>query len=85
QKARLYGGKAAAIVTELAERLAAVSPTGPGNKYRREKLFEIHRYLASRPSAMDYRALRRADLELGTGPVEGAIKNLMYRRMDHGG
>ncbi|MFN7696651.1 MAG: hypothetical protein ACK5U8_02045, partial [Deltaproteobacteria bacterium] len=27
----------------------------------------------------------RADLELGTGPVEGAIKNLMYRRMDHGG
>lgn len=85
QKARLYGGKAAAIVTELAERLAAVSPTGPGNKYRREKLFEIHRYLASRTAAMDYRALRRADLELGTGPVEGAIKNLMYRRMDHGG
>jgi hypothetical protein len=22
---------------------------------------------------------------VGTGPVEGAIKNLMYRRMDHGG
>lgn len=34
---------------------------------------------------MDYAELLERDLELGTGPVEGAIKNLMGRRMDHGG
>ena len=34
---------------------------------------------------MNYQELLQRDLELGTGPVEGAIKNLMGRRMDHGG
>jgi len=34
---------------------------------------------------MNYAELRRRDLELGSGQVEGAIKALMYRRMDQGG
>ena len=34
---------------------------------------------------MNYDELIKRDLELGTGPVEGAIKNIMGRRMDHGG
>jgi hypothetical protein len=34
---------------------------------------------------MNYGELRRQDLELGSGQVEGAIKALMYRRMDQGG
>jgi hypothetical protein len=29
--------------------------------------------------------LRAQDLELGSGQVEGAIKAIMYRRMDQGG
>jgi hypothetical protein len=52
QKTRLYGGKAAAIVTDS----RSDSLRSPGNK--REALRAL-----SRISAMDYRALRRADLE----------------------
>jgi hypothetical protein len=32
-----------------------------------------------------YDTLPARDLELGAGPVEGAIENLMDKRMDHGG
>jgi hypothetical protein len=34
---------------------------------------------------MNYDELVARDLEIGTGPVEGAIKHIMHRRMDHGG
>jgi hypothetical protein len=85
QKEALYAGRAAAIVAEFDEQLASIPRTGPGNKFRREKLTEIRGYIEKRVQHMTYDALRRQDLELGTGAVEGAIKNLMGRRMDHGG
>jgi hypothetical protein len=85
QKDALYAGDAAKIVAELDRRLARTPRTGPGNKFRREKLGEIREYLAKRLPLLNYDELLARDLELGTGPVEGAIKNLMYKRMDHGG
>jgi hypothetical protein len=85
QKDALYAGNAVEIVAELDRQLARIPRTGPGNKYRREKLTEIRGYIHKRLGGMNYRELMTRDLELGTGPVEGAIKNLMYKRMDHGG
>ena len=85
QKTKLYAGKARAIVAELDRHLAQIALTGPGNKYRRKKLTEVSAYLAKRVHNMNYGELRRQDLELGSGQVEGAIKALMYRRMDQGG
>lgn len=85
QKDALYAGDAAKIVAELDHQLAHIPRTGPGNKYRREKLGEVRAYIDKRVAMMDYAKLLERDLELGTGPVEGAIKNLMGRRMDHGG
>lgn len=85
QKDALYGGRAWEIVAELDRQLARIARTGPGNKFRREKLGEIRAYIGKRVARMNYDELIDRDLELGTGPVEGAIKNLMYRRMDHGG
>ncbi len=85
QKDALYGGRAAAIVAEFEQQLASIPRTGPGNKFRREKLDEIRSYIDKRIQNMTYDNLLRQDLELGTGAVEGAIKNLMGRRMDHGG
>jgi hypothetical protein len=85
QKDALYEGHAAAIVAELDGQLARIPRTGPGNKYRRTKLTEIRNYIQNRLPCMTYGDLLREDLELGTGPVEGAIKNIMGRRMDHGG
>lgn len=85
QKDALYGGRAPAIVAELDRRLDATPKTGPGNKYRREKLAEVRTYLEKRLDMLHYDALLARDLELGTGAVEGAIKNLIHKRMDHGG
>jgi hypothetical protein len=85
QKDALYAGRAAAIVAELDQQLASIARTGPGNKFRREKLTEIRSYIEKRVLHMTYDDLRRQDLEIGSGAVEGAIKNLMGRRMDHGG
>ena len=85
QKDTLYAGKAAEIVAELDRQLARIARSGPGNKFRREKLSEIRAYIDKRKRGMNYQELLQRDLELGTGPVEGAIKNLMGRRMDHGG
>lgn len=85
QKDALYEGNAAAIVAELDQQLAHIARTGPGNKFRRTKLTEIRNYIHNRLPYMNYGDLLRRDLELSTGPVEGAIKNIMGRRMDHGG
>lgn len=84
-KDALYAGKASEIVAEFEQRLAQIAKTGPGNKYRREKLADIGAYLDKRIPNMTYDDLIARDLEIGTGAVEGAIKNLMYKRMDHGG
>lgn len=85
QKTKLYAGKARAIVAELDRNLARIPLTGPGNKFRRKKLTDVRAYLDKRLSSMNYGELRRLDLEIGSGQVEGAIKALMYRRMDQGG
>jgi hypothetical protein len=85
QKDALYAGDAAKIVAELDGELKRIARTGPGNKFRREKLGEIREYIAKRANLMNYDRLIEGDLELGTGVVEGAIKNLIHKRMDHGG
>jgi len=85
QKTKLYAGKARSIVAELNHHLARIPITGPGNKFRRQKLADVRTYIAKRVRAMNYGDLRRRDLEIGSGQVEGAIKSLMYRRMDQGG
>jgi hypothetical protein len=85
QKTKLYAGKARSIVAELDRHLARIALTGPGNKFRRKKLTDVRTYIDKRVRSMNYGELRRRDLEIGSGQVEGAIKALMYRRMDQGG
>ena len=56
--------------------------TSPGKSKR---LGEILRHMEKRVPCMNYRELIAADLEIGTGAVEGAIKNVIGKRCDHGG
>jgi len=85
QKDRLYGGDVEAIIAELCQRRHAIAPTGPGNKGKRDRLFGVIRYLEKRVSKMPYDKLIKLDLELGSGAVEGAVKNIIGKRCDHGG
>ena len=85
QKERLFDDEADKVVAEMCKRLDAIPKRGPGNKGRRERLSVSIRYISKRLANIHYGALRRRDLEIGTGAVEGAIKHVIGRRCDHGG
>ena len=85
QKQLLYSGKEALVVLRMKRRYQALPETGPGNKGRRERLRSAYRYLEKRLPQMNYQALADQDLELGSGMVEGAVKNLVGARFDSGG
>ena len=85
QKDRLYRGQAAKVVHEIGRRLDAVPKTGPGNKGKRDRLHNIHGYLNKRLQQLNYDELIAQDLEIGSGMIEGGVKNVIGKRCDHGG
>lgn len=85
QKDRLYGGRPEEVVAEMQARLDAIPKTGPGNKGKRSRLGTSLRYLEKRLDMMPYDELIASDLEIASGQVEGAVKNIIGKRCDHGG
>jgi hypothetical protein len=82
QKGRLRRGLVVPVLGELRRRHVAIPKTGPGNKGRRERLAKVIKYLDDHAHRMPYAALRRDDLDIGTGAVEGAVRNLVGLRLD---
>jgi hypothetical protein len=82
QLRRLRRGRVAELLTELSRAYATIPKTGPGNKGRRKRLLDIMLYLAEHKQRMRYAELRRDDLDIGTGAVEGAVRNLVGMRLD---
>lgn len=82
QKRRLRSGLAVCVLNELRRRRLEISKTGPGNKGRRERLRKVINYLDEHEPRMRYAELRRDDLDIGTGAVEGAVRNLVRLRLD---
>ena len=85
QRERLYRGHLRLVLVELHDKLDAIPKTGPGNKGKRERLEGVIRYLEKRADKMNYDELLDHDLEISSGCVEGAIKNIIGKRCDHGG
>jgi hypothetical protein len=81
----IYQGKAIKVVGLLAEALAGIPKTGPGNKGKRERLESNRDYLFNRIDQMNYDWLRRQDLEFASGNVEGAVNHVIAKRFDSGG
>jgi len=52
---------------------------------RYERLDKIANYLDKRVKMMSYDELRKMDLELGSGMVEGAVRYVVSQRFDEGG
>jgi hypothetical protein len=82
QQRRLRRGKLAEMHRVLTDAFAKVPKTGPGNKGRRKRLLAIMKYLSEHQRRMRYAELRREDLDIGTGAVEGAVRNLVGLRLD---
>ena len=85
QRKRLYAGRIHLVLRELRARLDATPKTGPGNKGKRTRLELVLNYLTKRTDQMRYDEWVAQDLEVASGPVEGAIKYLIARRFDQGG
>jgi hypothetical protein len=70
------------VITTLSACYASIPKTGPGNKGRREKLLDVLTHLSKHRHRMHYHALRRDDLDIATGAIEGAVRNLVRMRLD---
>lgn len=82
QKDRLRKGEVDAVLDELRERLAAIPRTGPGNKGRRGRLAQVLGYVEKNRERLPYAAFLDDGLDIGSGAVEGAIRNLVRVRLD---
>lgn len=82
QKSRLRQRFAFAILDDLCKEQRAIPKTGPGNKGRRRRLGKVIQYCQEHAPRMRYAPLRSDDLDIGTGAVEGTVRNLVGLRLD---
>lgn len=82
QKRRLRNGRLGEVIEELRRALDATAPTGPGNKFRREVLDSVLGHFQQNAHRMRYAHLRRMDLDISSGVVEGAVRHLVGVRLD---
>ncbi|MBX3126101.1 MAG: transposase [Polyangiaceae bacterium] len=71
-----------AVLAALSAALAATPRTGPGNKGKRKRLAATLNHLTHQRHRMRYGRFRREDLPIGSGVVEGAVRNLVGMRLD---
>jgi hypothetical protein len=81
-KTLLRRGHVDAMLQNLIRAFMDIPKTGPGNKGRRERLGEVIEYLTAHRERLRYHELRRDDLPIATGVIEGAIRNLVRVRLD---
>ena len=65
--------------------MRGVSPRGRGTKEKRKVLKQVIAYLEARVTLMDYGRLRKDDLVIATGVVEGAARYVVGERLDNSG
>jgi hypothetical protein len=82
QKRSLRHGKHAEVAAVIEAALEATPVTGPGNKYRREVLAEVAAHLRKNAARLEYSRLRRQDLDISSGIIEGAVRHLVGVRLD---
>jgi hypothetical protein len=70
------------VCTALSNAYASIPKTGPGNKAKREKLLEVLEHVSKHRHRMNYASLRRDDLDIASGAIEGAVRNLVRMRLD---
>ena len=82
QTARLRRGSPKAVLRTLFTEFDRTPKQGPGNKGKRLRLSKAMDYFGMHLHRMRYAQMRRQDLDIGTGAVEGAVRNLVGLRLD---
>lgn len=78
QERLLYKGKVLAAIDNVSAVKRLVGPKG------RERIRKIEAYLRKRVHLMNYRKMRKEDLEVASGVVEGAVRHVIAKRFDNG-
>lgn len=78
----LRTGQITKVLRTLITAYRDTSKTGPGTKGRRDRLRAVIRYLFNHRHRMPYARFRADDLDIGTGVVEGAMRNVIGIRHD---
>jgi hypothetical protein len=81
----LYKGHVRALLSRLEQEIRSISPRGPGTKAKRKVLKQVIGYLEARVKLMDYGRLRKEDLVIASGVVEGAARYVVGERLDNSG
>jgi hypothetical protein len=81
----LYKGHVRTLLRRLEQGWRGVSRHGPGTKEKRKVLKGVMDYLEARVKLMDYGRLRREDLVIASGVVEGAARYVVGERLDNSG
>lgn len=82
QTEALRDGRIDAVLDTLRDGHAAIPKTGPGNKGRRSRLEDQLSFLKKHRERLRYAEMRADDLVIGTGVIEGAVRNLVRMRLD---
>ena len=70
------------VLASLRAHLARIPKKGPGNKGRRARLSGAIQYLAKRVDQMPYRQQREEGLEIASGAIESAMRQVVAIRFD---
>ena len=81
----LYKGHVRALLRRLEQAMRGISLRGPGTKEKRKVLKRVIAYLEARVKLMDYGRLRKEDLVIASGVVEGAARYVVGERLDNSG
>jgi hypothetical protein len=82
QKKYLRRGRIHALLRDLIAAYRSIPKTGPGNKGKRDRLAAVVGHLFHQRHRMPYHVLRDQDLIIGSGAIEGAVRNLVRMRLD---
>jgi hypothetical protein len=78
----LRDGSVWPMINGLAKLRQQIPSTGPGTKTKRERLDDVIIHFGEHAERMIYAKLRREGLDIGTGAVEGAVRNVVAVRLD---
>lgn len=81
-KGLLLEGEALNAVLKLKEVQSKIPSRGPGTKGRRKRLKDAITYIMKRLHLMPYKKLREEGLEIGTGVIESAMRQVVAIRFE---
>jgi len=81
-KGLLLADRSEEVLERLEEAAKAIPRTGPGTKGRRKRMADTIRYLNNRKPRLLYRGLSERGLDIGTGAIESAMRQVVAIRFD---